>query len=164
LKELVREGKFREDLFYRLNVAKISLPCLKERKEDIPLLVEHFIHKFNMLKNKAIQGITPRALAYLLDYPFPGNIRELENIIEYAFIPCKDRLIDLEHLPADMDDVMEMPDEQSAHTAGLHGNTEAQKLHALLQQYHGNRQQTAQAMGVSRTTLWRMIKKCGLAE
>jgi transcriptional regulator with PAS, ATPase and Fis domain len=117
-----------------------------------------------MLKNKAIRGITPRALAYLLDYPFPGNIRELENIIEYAFIPCKDRLIDLEHLPADMDDVMEMPDEQSAHTAGLHGNTEAQKLHALLQQYHGNRQQTAQAMGVSRTTLWRMIKKCGLAE
>jgi PAS domain S-box-containing protein len=164
LKELVREGKFREDPFFRLNVAKISLPCLKERKEDIPLLVEHFIHKFNMLKNKAIQGITPRALAYLLDYPFPGNIRELENIIEYAFIPCKDRLIDLAHLPADMDDVMEMPDGQSAHKAELHGNTEAQKLQALLQQYHGNRQQTAQAIGVSRTTLWRMIKKYGLAE
>lgn len=164
LKELLRERKFREDLYYRLNVAKISLPCLKERKEDIPLLVEHFIHKFNILKGKAIQGITPRALAYLLDYPFPGNIRELENIIEYAFIPCRDRWIDLAHLPGDMDDALKKPDEPSAYTAGVHGNAEAQKLHALLQQYGGNRQQTAQAMGISRTTLWRMIKKYGLAD
>ncbi|MBW2339607.1 MAG: hypothetical protein JRF50_04550 [Deltaproteobacteria bacterium] len=96
------QGKFREDLFYRLNVVKISLPPLKERKEDIPLLVDHFIHKFNLIKRRSIEGITPEALSFLKDYPFPGNIRELENIIEYAFIPCKGPVIDMEHLPGDV--------------------------------------------------------------
>lgn len=98
LKRLVKEGKFREDLYYRLNVAKISLPPLRERREDIPLLVEHFIRKFNALKGRFVQGVMPEVVSFLIGYPFPGNIRQLENIIEYAFITCKGRFIGMEHL------------------------------------------------------------------
>jgi len=100
LQALVREGLFREDLFYRLNVVKILLPPLRERKEDIPLLIEHFIHRFSALQGKEIIGIASPALALLMQHDYPGNIRELENIIEYAFILCDGGYIMPEHLPA----------------------------------------------------------------
>ncbi len=99
LMELVQEGSFREDLYYRLNVVQIHLPPLRERPEDIPLLIEHFIGKFNAEKGKDISGISEQALSMLLKHDFPGNIRELENIIEYAFILCHGGLIETEHLP-----------------------------------------------------------------
>ncbi len=99
LMELVQEGSFREDLYYRLNVVQINLPPLRERLEDIPLLIEHFIAKFNAEKGRDISGISQRALSVLIKYDFPGNIRELENIIEYAFILCHGGLIEPEHLP-----------------------------------------------------------------
>ena len=164
LKKLVQEEKFREDLYYRLNVAKISLPPLRERREDIPLLIDHFIHKFNLLKGRSIQSVTPEVLSCLMDYPFPGNIRELENIIEYAFIPCKGQMIGMEHLPKDL------LDGPGSMNAGFpeplipHEHEEAKKIRVVLNQHGGNRIKTARSLGMSRSTLWRKIKKYGLVE
>ncbi|GAF73680.1 unnamed protein product, partial [marine sediment metagenome] len=104
LKAMIKEGTFREDLYYRLNVVKISLPPLRERRGDIPLLVDHFIRKYNLLKGRSIHGVTHEVISHFMDYPFPGNIRELENIIEYAYILCKDDHIGMEHLPRDVRD------------------------------------------------------------
>ena len=161
LKKQVQQEKFREDLYYRLNVVRISLPPLKERKEDIPLLIDHFIRKFNLLKARTLQGVTPEALSRLMDHSFPGNIRELANIIEYAYISCKDRLIGLEHLPPDLQDAP-----GGAGTERISGieNPEADKIRTVLAHCSGNRIKAAQALGISRTTLWRKMKKYGLAE
>ena len=158
LKTLVREGKFREDLYYRLNVVTIDLPPLRERKEDIPLLVEHFIRKFNLRKGRNIQGVMPDALSFLMGHPFPGNIRELENIIEYAFITCKGDTIYLEHLPRDL---VEEENDQGP-LLSSRDNEEAEKMRTVLKQYPGNRPEAAKALGMSRTTLWRKMKKYGL--
>ena len=99
LQSLVEEGKFRQDLFYRINVVKLVLPPLRDRREDIPLLVEHFIRKFSRLSGKEIQGLSPEAFPMLMSHDFPGNVRELENIIEYATVVCKNGTIGIEHLP-----------------------------------------------------------------
>jgi len=162
LKQLIAEGSFRQDLYYRLNVAKISLPALHERKEDIPLLIEYLIHKYNLLKKRFIEGVTPEVLALLMDYPFPGNIRELENIIEYAFIACKSRTIDMAHLPADLLEAVGGQNAHFIHALTTYESEEAEKIRALLDQLGGNRQAAAQALGLSRTTLWRKMKKYGI--
>ena len=99
LEQLVAEGKFRKDLFYRINVVKLTLPRLAERKEDIPLLAEHFIERFNKLQDKKILGLSYDTLAIFMRHDWPGNIRELENAIEHAFIICPRGLIQPEHLP-----------------------------------------------------------------
>lgn len=101
LRQLIDQGQFREDLYYRLNVVKITLPPLKDRKADIPILADHFVHKYNLLKGKAIQGVSQDVMSALMAYPFPGNVRELENMIEYAFILCKGDQIQIKHLPED---------------------------------------------------------------
>ncbi len=106
LSELVSCGHFRNDLFYRLNVIKIVIPPLYQRKEDIPLLVEHFISKFNALKEKSIESMAPEVMTMLMKYDFAGNIRELENIIEYCFVLCHGREITKDHLPAEFVDCM----------------------------------------------------------
>ncbi|MBW2342222.1 MAG: sigma 54-interacting transcriptional regulator [Deltaproteobacteria bacterium] len=162
--KLVREEKFREDLYYRLNVVKISLPPLRERREDIPLLIDHFIHKFNLIKRRSIEGITPEALSFLTDYPFPGNIRELENIIEYAFIPCKGPVIDMEHLPGDVFETFNGTTDAHPDAVSPIHNEEAEKIITILNQHQWNRDQAARALGICRTTLWRKIKKYGLME
>lgn len=99
LEKLVEEGKFREDLFYRINVIKIDLPLLKDRKEDIPLLADHFMERFNISTGKRLLGFSSEVMSVLMMYDFPGNIRELENIIEHAFVLCSEGLINKEHLP-----------------------------------------------------------------
>jgi transcriptional regulator with PAS, ATPase and Fis domain len=99
LEEMVNEETFREDLYYRLNVVKIELPPLRERREDIPLLVEHFINKFNQQRDRHVEGVSEEVLSILIHHDYPGNIRELENIIEYAFILCHEGLILPQHLP-----------------------------------------------------------------
>jgi len=158
LRDLVHEGKFREDLYYRLNVAKISLPPLKERKEDIPLLVDHFIHKFNLIKGKSIEGVTSEVLSFLMDYAFPGNIRELENIIEYSFISCKGATIGMEHLARDL---FESHKEKSP-LLSMTEREEAQKIQTILEGHPHDRPAAARALGLSRTTLWRKIRKYNL--
>ena len=100
LRELVREGKFRDDLYFRIDIVKLSLPPLSKRKEDIPLLLNHFIDHFNHLNGEKIVGISPKAVAALMLYDWPGNVRELENAIEHAFVLCLEGMIRLHHLPA----------------------------------------------------------------
>jgi PAS domain S-box-containing protein len=158
LKKLVQKDKFRDDLYYRLNVIKIALPPLKERKEDIPLLVDHFIRKFNVLKGKNIQSVSSQVLSCLMDYSFPGNIRELENIIEFAFVKCKGPVIELGHLP---NDLWAEEDEKSGYLSGRE-LLEAQKIRAILNQNPNNRDEAARALGISRATLWRKMKKYGI--
>ncbi len=158
LKKMVREDKFREDLYYRLNVIRIALPSLRERKEDIPLLLNHFIRKFNVLRGKNIQEVTPEVLSFLMDYPFPGNIREMENIMEFAFIKCKGPVIDLGHLPPDL------WAEEKENPAYLSERelVEAQKIRAILTRCPNRREEASRTLGVSRATLWRKMKKYGI--
>ncbi|PIY21703.1 MAG: Fis family transcriptional regulator [Deltaproteobacteria bacterium CG_4_10_14_3_um_filter_51_14] len=158
LSELVSDGKFREDLYYRLNVAKITLPPLSKRKEDIPALIEHFIQKFNLIKGKSITAVTPELLSLLLDYSFPGNIRELENIIEYCFITCKNSTIGMEHIARDL---LSTFDKTSIRFSDAEAE-EADKIKALLERCYNNRIEVAKAIGLSRTSLWRKMKKYGL--
>lgn len=158
--KLTQEGKFRQDLYYRLNVVKIVLPSLRGRKQDIPLLVDHFIRQFNLRKERNIQGVSADVLAFLLDYPFPGNIRELGNIIEYSFITCKGPTIEIVHLPKEL--LQTRTFSQADLAAGE--LAEAEKIRALLLRHPNNRPAVARALGISRTTLWRKIKRYGLTE
>jgi|WetSurMetagenome_2_1015567.scaffolds.fasta_scaffold14854_8 PAS domain S-box-containing protein len=162
LKKLAFEEGFRKDLFYRLNVAGIALPPLSERKEDIPLLIAHFIQKFNLIKRKSIQGLTQGALAFLMTYPFPGNIRELQNIIEYAFIRCKGNRIGLEHLSQELFEGKINAANNASKSSVLPDDDEAQQIRIALQQHQWNRDIAAKALGMGRTTLWRKMKKYGL--
>ena len=100
LKELMWAGRFREDLYYRLNVIRVELPTLAQRPDDIPLLVRHFVEQFNAVFGRNIRGLSPQAMAVLLRAPFPGNVRELENAIEHAFVLCQGDEIRREHLPS----------------------------------------------------------------
>jgi PAS domain S-box-containing protein len=155
LKKLVQEGRFREDLYYRLKVVRINLPSLNERKDDLPLLIDHFIREFNLIRGKTIQGAAPEVLACLRDYPFPGNVRELKNIIEYAFISCQGPLIGMEHLSSDvLNGISVAPGRPTEDRS-----PEAQKIREVLRSQGGNHIKTARALGISRTTLWRRLKR-----
>jgi len=162
LKKLMLQGRFREDLYYRLNVVKVSLPALRERKEDIPLLIDHFIEKFNLLKGRAIRGVAPDVPSFLMDYAFPGNIRELENVIQYAFIRCKADFIAMEHLPTELFEKVDSQKGSLSDLDTLHHPEEFEQIRSLLNRHGGNRIETAKALGISRSTLWRKIKKYGL--
>jgi PAS domain S-box-containing protein len=156
---LVARGAFREDLFYRLNVARLIMPALAQRKEDIPLLVGHFIRKFNALQGKEIKGVTPEAATMLLEFDYPGNVRQLENFIEYAVALCEGDLIQSSHLPQDLRDGQRgvarnlPPPERPLREA------EAEAILEALTTHGGNRRQTAAYLGIDKTTLWRKMKK-----
>ena len=162
LQELVKEGRFREDLYYRINVLKLVLPPLRERMEDVPLLIDHFIRIFNALQDKSLQGVDDQALACLMAYHYPGNVRELENIIERAFILCKSGIIQRRDLPeflrAGREDEVEPPD----HTTFR--EVEAAFLINALKRNKGNRVQTARELGIHKSTLFRRIKALGIKE
>lgn len=160
LQELVRQGSFREDLFYRLNVVKISLPPLRDRKEDIPMLVEHFTKKFSAQQGKDIAGVSEPALNILMRYDFPGNIRELENIIEYSFILCHGGFIQPEHLPEPF-----APEEASDESLILAINKpqtlediERQAIYQALERNKWKKMATCRELGISKDTLRRKIK------
>lgn len=163
LSNLVKTGRFREDLFYRLNVVKIELPPLADRREDIPLLAENFIHKFNLRRGKSIIGVSDDVMEFLMSYGFPGNIRELENIIEHAFVLCKQRIIEIKHLPPGLAEGGKNEDTPGTEplTHPLK-NAEAKLIRKILKKHGGNRMATAKELGVNRSTLWRKIKKYGL--
>ena len=161
LQELVREGKFREDLYYRINVLKVVLPPLRERMEDIPLLVDHFIRMFNALQNKSLQGIDDEALACLMVYNYPGNIRELENIVERAFILCKSGIIRKKDLPEFLwydSNREQAPPEQHSSLKEV----KAAFLVNALKRNRWNRAQTARELGIHKSTLFRKIKFLGI--
>ncbi len=161
LEQLVEEGMFRQDLFYRLNVIRIVLPPLRERTEDIPLLVDHFIRKFARASNRAVGGITEDALAALINYRWPGNVRELEHTLERAVLLGKNDLIIREDLP---------PQVTAINTKGallgeaLAGNYTLRELEQeyvikVLDKTGGNKTEAANILGVDRTTLYRKLEE-----
>jgi PAS domain S-box-containing protein len=159
LAHLVGEGLFRQDLYYRINVVKITLPNLARRKEDIPLLAEHFIDRFNKLQDKKILGLSYETLAIFMQHDWPGNIRELENAIEHAFILCLAGLIQPAHLPEHL-----RPDSLAA--ALPEGLTlkeqEKRVLREALERHGWRRLATARELGIDKNTLRRKIKRLGL--
>ena len=160
LSGLVDGGSFREDLFYRLNVVKLSLPPLSRRREDIPYLLNHFIDRFNAVKGKEIVGVSDEALDILMGYDFPGNVRELENFIEYAFILCHGRVIEVGHLPREL--LEKAPEKEGNATRPNIGpleNAEIGSIMEALREHGGNRRKTAAHLGINKTTLWRKMKK-----
>ncbi|RUM60147.1 MAG: sigma-54-dependent Fis family transcriptional regulator, partial [Persephonella sp.] len=157
LKELVKKGLFREDLYYRLKVIHLVVPPLRERKEDIPLLVNYFLKKFSEEYNKKVKGVSPKAMKLLLDYDYPGNIRELENIIERAIIICDKKYIEIDHLPEEVKNFAK--NEVLKENSYLNYNEEAERIREVLKQTKGNKSLAAKLLGIHRTTLWRKIKE-----
>ena len=159
---LVRSGQFRDDLYYRLNVVKIDLPSLSLRREDIPLLVEHFTEKFNLKTGKNISGVSHEAMSLLMRYEFPGNIRELENIIEHTFVMCKGDVIELRHFPPDLIERSKEAFLEEKEANRPLQRSEAESIRKTLEKNRGNRLRTARELGIDRSTLWRKIKKYGI--
>jgi len=162
LSRLVSQGRFRDDLYFRLAVVRLTVPPISERREDIPYLVEHFVERFNAKQAKRVQGVTPAVMEILMRHELKGNVRELENIIEYAFVLCHNGLIDVQHLPDDL---------QGRHAAssvpGPGGalpleQSEADAIRQSLSRNRGHQGRTAEELQISRTTLWRKMKKYGL--
>ncbi len=159
LRELVDSGHFRDDLYFRLNVVRLQLPPLADRRDDIPLLVERFVEKFNTMLDRSIRGVTDEVMLMLMMHEYPGNVRQLENIIEHAFVMCRDDVIDVHHLPAEMFVTQKQP---HPHPGQPIDRGERQILIDALARYEGNRILAAQALGMHRTSLWRKLKKHNL--
>ena len=159
LDELVREEKFREDLYFRVNVFRIFLPPLSERREDIPLLVDHFIERFNRQKGRRVSGVSRDAMHALLIYTWPGNVRELENAVEHAFILCREDIIRLEDLPGQLQAAANplVPPESKT----LRDFEKAAILHSLCL-HHGKRLATARELGIDKNTLRRKMIRYGI--
>jgi PAS domain S-box-containing protein len=156
LSALVREGAFREDLFYRIHVIHIEVPELSRRREDIPLLVEHFIARLNRLQGRDVPGVTPDALAALMEHDYPGNVRELQNIIEQAFVLCQGGPIEARHLPD-----LRSPSVRSS-AAGDLRSLEREHIAAVLRRHEGNRSLAARELGINPSTLYRKIKSLAI--
>ncbi len=161
LAERTRSGEFREDLYYRVNIVRVELPPLRRRKEDIPLLAGQFIERFNRLQGKAVQGLSAGALALLMAHDWPGNIRELENAVERAFILCSSGEIGVEHLPAELTALHAASDRPGLRSA--HDLLDAQAIGAALARHHGSRAAAARELGIHKTTLFRRIRKLGIS-
>jgi DNA-binding NtrC family response regulator len=154
---------FRQDLYYRLNVIRMRIPPLSARREDIPLLVEHFIERFNALMRKRIRSVSVDVMNVFMHHPFPGNIRQLQNALEHAAVLCPGSMITMEHLPDDMMRPASKADRQDLHPLPqdpLHA-AEARAIRDVLAIHNGNRRRTAQALGISVVTLWRKMKLLG---
>jgi len=157
LERLVEKGLFREDLYFRINVFPLHCPTLNERKEDIPLIVQHFISQNNVSSSKSISGITPAAMIKLINYSWPGNVRELRNAIDYTFILCPEGQIDIQHLPPKINDagVKVIPSEENNDDF----SQERENFLEALVKAGGNQSEAARILGVSRVTIWKRIKK-----
>jgi transcriptional regulator with PAS, ATPase and Fis domain len=158
LASLVREGKFREDLFYRIHVVRMELPPLRDRREDIPLLAEHFVARFNRLQGRDVAGLSDATLARLMEYDFPGNIRELENVIEHAFILCGNGLIEPIHLPPPLR--LRTGSAASGSPGRTHPGRDGTDagLRDALRRHEGNRAAAARELGINVSTLFRKLR------
>jgi PAS domain S-box-containing protein len=166
LQAMMTREQFREDLFYRLNIVKLTLPPLRKRKEDIPLLVDHFIKKLNLRKGKNITGVSDSALQLLMTYDFPGNIRELENLLEHAFVLCRSGEINSGHLPVEFRNEVVQP-KAGVTALSLRGHckeSEAEVIRDALKRNRGNRGRTAGELGIDPSTLWRKMKRFGITD
>ena len=156
LEKLVEEGRFRKDLYYRVNVITLHLPPLRERMEDVPLLAEHFIARLATCKGKDVSGLSPEVLEVLMHHDFPGNVRELENIIEHAFVMCPGGVLRGSHLPPHLRPASFPP---PAVDLGRVARYEREVILQALAACGWNREKTAKSLGIHKTTLFRKIKK-----
>jgi DNA-binding NtrC family response regulator len=162
LEQLIRQGGFREDLFYRLNVIPVTLPPLRERREDIPLLAEHFLGRAASRLGRSLR-LSPAAVDRLLRYPWPGNVRELENAIERTAILARQEVIEADDLPPHVTGGVALgpaPSLEQEHTLA-----EAERSHIIrtLERCGWNHSRAAETLGIGRTTLWRKLKEYGIA-
>jgi PAS domain S-box-containing protein len=158
LSKLVEEGIFRRDLYYRINIIKLVIPPLRERKEDIPHLVKHFISKYNNIMDKNVEGVTENVLKILMKYEFPGNVRELENIIERTMVLCRNSVIECEHLPHEIThdfNSHHIKDERPLSDKEF----ERKRILECLKRNNWNRLAASRELGIHKTTLFRKIKK-----
>ena len=161
IENLIHQGRFREDLYFRMKVIDIELPPLRERREDIPLLVDHFINQFGNKPNRKISGVSEETLRILINYSWPGNVRELENIIQRAIALCRHEVILPEDLPSSM---LREPDEESLLEKGLHkkytlDQLEKEYIKKVLIDAGGNKSKAAEILGLDRKTLYRKIEE-----
>lgn len=153
---LVAAGKFREDLYYRIRVIPLRLPPLRERREDIPLLIERIVTRLNRLQGRDIAGVSEDAMARLMEYDYPGNVRELENILEQAYVMCRGAWIELRHLPPELRQTAGMPEDAPG---GLSlREMERRMILAALERHGGNRSRAARELGIDPSTLYRKLK------
>jgi len=159
--ERVEQGRFRDDLFYRINVLKLFLPPLSERKEDIPILTDHFVERFSQLTGKQIVGVSRETMGALMLHDWPGNVRELENAIEHAFVLCQDELIHLRHLPSHL-----LPKDQSMLVPnGLTlKEIEKRSIQEALERHEWKKVATARELGIDKNTLRRKIKRLEIVQ
>jgi PAS domain S-box-containing protein len=177
LAKAVAEKRFREDLYYRLRVVPIEIPPLASRRQDIAPLVDHFVKDASRRTGKPIEGVTDAALQVLFDYDFPGNVRELKNIVERAFVFCRHKRIDVRHLPeevfvrsfepeasgsASVESTVDPPAVTSSYRPS--GDQDARLIREALERHRWNRTEAAKSLGIGRNTLWRKMKKYGLLE
>jgi transcriptional regulator with PAS, ATPase and Fis domain len=156
---MIRDGTFREDLYYRINVVSLEVPPLRERLEDLLRLVNHFLERYRHRRGKPISGISDEAVAVLRHYDWPGNIRELENAIEHAFVLCPGEVIQVEHLP---ERVVNGAGQQSKPSTQFGDSSLEAVIRESLTRNHGDRTKTARELGMHRTTLWRKIRQYGI--
>ncbi|MEN8188526.1 MAG: sigma 54-interacting transcriptional regulator [Thermodesulfobacteriota bacterium] len=157
LDKLMREEKFRDDLYYRIGVIPIIIPPLRQRKDDIPLLVKTFIERERLKTKKEIPGITKKALELLCNYQWPGNVRELMNVIEYSFVICQKSKIEPSHLPTHL--TTDSPRADLVLTPGSSKSDSQMQIMEAIKQTGGNRSKAAKLLGISRVTLWKRLKK-----
>jgi len=162
LAEAVSKRRFRQDLYYRLNVVELLIPALRERTEDIPLLLQHFIDRFNSIQGRRMTGCSDRVLSALMRYPFPGNVRELENAIEHAFVVCADTVIHIDDLPQHILEYLTASRVQAPAPKLPLEDAEIRTIRDCLEKNGFNRTLTARELGVSRNTLWRKMKRYGI--
>jgi transcriptional regulator with PAS, ATPase and Fis domain len=157
LAAMVDEGTFRRDLYYRINVIELDLPPLRERREDVLPLVRHFIGQLTLLHEKPVEGITPEALHILMTHDYPGNIRELENIVEHGFVLTTGPLIGIEHLPGWL-----VERNRGAIPPESLQDCERRVILSALERNQGNRVATADELGIHKSTLYRRMRRLGM--
>ncbi|ABA88010.1 sigma-54-dependent sensor transcriptional regulator, PAS domain-containing [Syntrophotalea carbinolica DSM 2380] len=156
LEAMVEQKQFRQDLYFRLNVVPLRIPSLRERSEDIPLLLDMALDRFNGIYGKKLRGFSPEAMSLLLDYDYPGNVRELLNLVERAAILCRKDVIEPDHLPPG---IRVAPPTCTPNGQKQPGMPSATQLYAVLARCKGNRTAAAQQLGINRSTLWRWLKR-----
>ena len=156
LQQMIRQGQFREDLYYRINVINVQIPPLRERLEDLPLLIDHFLERLGKRRRKGIRSVSSEVLQRLRGYDFPGNIRELDNAIEHAYVLCSGNVIRVEDLPEHIREATK------AQSRRLPPDSEEAIVRDTLRRAGGNRAKAARELGMHRSTFWRKLKRLGI--
>ena len=159
LQEAIKMGRFRRDLYYRLNVLEIRMPPLRERYEDIPLLIGHFCGVLNRTYEKYISGVSDEVLQIFMNYPWPGNVRELENVLERGFVLCRNRTIQLEHIPAEIRDYVRVSRRFTEKTT----TDDPEKILEALEKTDWNISKAARFLGITRWTMYRRFQKYNIS-